>query len=248
MGRGLYWLELHGEKLATDNKKVPPELAELIFEVQETLAELRTCAGGDAQREQLAGAGREAKEALDVSLREAFVALEDNFAKWDSAVSASPELIVQLKTILSRIAYLKTLVRDVDRELDVARLALILNTFNLNRVIVLSTIDLNRIKKMPLIFGIDLGTTNSLIAVMEEGHPRVIADPETGAALLPSVVALLPGGRVEVGKKAIELEPHLNVERDGRTSPAGLDGDESGAVVRSIKRYMGLGGDEIAIR
>ncbi len=99
---------------------------------------------------------------------------------------------------------------------------------------------------MPLIFGIDLGTTNSLIAVMEEGHPRVIADPETGAALLPSVVALLPGGRVEVGKKAIELEPHLNVERDGRISPAGLDGDESGAVVRSIKRYMGLGGDEIA--
>ena len=99
---------------------------------------------------------------------------------------------------------------------------------------------------MALIFGIDLGTTNSLIAVMEEGRPRVIADPETGAALLPSVVALLPGGQVEVGNKAIELEPHLNVERDGRISPAGLGSDESGAVVRSIKRYMGLGGGEIA--
>ncbi len=99
---------------------------------------------------------------------------------------------------------------------------------------------------MALIFGIDLGTTNSLIAVMEEGHPRVITDPESGESLLPSVVAMLPGGRVEVGKKAIELEPHLNVERDGRISPAGLDGNESGAVVRSIKRYMGLGGDEIA--
>jgi Fe-S protein assembly chaperone HscA len=99
---------------------------------------------------------------------------------------------------------------------------------------------------MGLIFGIDLGTTNSLIAVMEEGQPRVLTDPESGESLLPSVVALLPGGHVEVGKKAIELEPHLNVERDGRISPAGLDGDESGVVVRSVKRYMGLGGDEIA--
>src|SRR5271155_2672195 len=98
---------------------------------------------------------------------------------------------------------------------------------------------------MALIFGIDLGTTNSLIAVMEEGRPRVIADPESGDSLLPSVVALLPGGKVEVGKRAIELEPHLNVERDGRISPAGLEGDESGAVVRSVKRYMGLGGAEV---
>ncbi len=99
---------------------------------------------------------------------------------------------------------------------------------------------------MALIFGIDLGTTNSLIAVMEEGRPRVIADPDSGDSLLPSVVALLPGGKVEVGKRAIELEPHLNVERDGRISPAGLEGDESGAVVRSVKRYMGLGGAEVA--
>jgi len=99
---------------------------------------------------------------------------------------------------------------------------------------------------MALIFGIDLGTTNSLIAVMEESRPRVIADPESGDSLLPSVVALMPGGKVEVGKKAIALEPHLNVERDGRISPAGLEGEESGAVVRSIKRYMGLGGDEVA--
>lgn len=99
---------------------------------------------------------------------------------------------------------------------------------------------------MALIFGIDLGTTNSLIAVMEGGHPKVLADPATGDTMLPSVVAPMPGGKAEVGKAAIELEPHLNVERDGRVSPAGLDGDEQGAVIRSIKRYMGLGGDEVA--
>jgi len=66
---------------------------------------------------------------------------------------------------------------------------------------------------MALIFGIDLGTTNSLIAVMEESRPRVIADPESGDSLLPSVVALMPGGKVEVGKKAIALEPHLSRTR-----------------------------------
>src|SRR5579883_1627619 len=102
---------------------------------------------------------------------------------------------------------------------------------------------------MSLIFGIDLGTTNSLIAVMEDGRPRILKDPESGDSMLPSVVALLPDGKVEVGKAAIALEPHLsaqdkqdkNVERDGRIS-----GEQQGVVVRSIKRYMGLGGDEVA--
>src|SRR5208337_1943682 len=41
VARGLYWLELNGEKLAENNKRVPPELAELVFEVQEQLAEMR---------------------------------------------------------------------------------------------------------------------------------------------------------------------------------------------------------------
>jgi len=99
---------------------------------------------------------------------------------------------------------------------------------------------------MATIFGIDLGTTNSLIAVMDGDHPRVIADPATGNPLLPSVVALEPDGSVAVGEKAIELEPHLNVERNGQIGAVGLAGGEYGAVVRSIKRYMGLGGQELA--
>jgi molecular chaperone HscB len=118
VSRGIYWLELQGEKLAAGNKQVPPELAELIFAVQETLEELRACGGG-AQTDGLRAQVVERREALDVSLKDTLAALEDNFAKWDSAVSAGPELIVQLKRILSRIAYLKTLVRDVDRELEV---------------------------------------------------------------------------------------------------------------------------------
>jgi molecular chaperone DnaK len=99
---------------------------------------------------------------------------------------------------------------------------------------------------MASIYGIDLGTTNSLIAVMDGAHPKVIPDPLTGDNLLPSVVALMADGRVATGKAAIELEPSLNVEREGAISPAVVNPETAGAVIRSVKRYMGLGGDEIA--
>ncbi len=99
---------------------------------------------------------------------------------------------------------------------------------------------------MSRIFGIDLGTTNSLIAVMEGERPQIAADPQTGNPLLPSVVAIAPQGEVFVGERAIAMEPHLTVERDGRIHAIGFEGGEAGAVVRSVKRYMGLGGDEVA--
>jgi molecular chaperone DnaK len=99
---------------------------------------------------------------------------------------------------------------------------------------------------MTRILGIDLGTTNSLIATMENGAPRVIADPRTHQTLLESIVAIAPNGAVHVGREAVEMEPHLSREQDGRVSTAGFPGGEHGAVIRSVKRYMGLGGDEVA--
>src|SRR5512135_3162789 len=83
---------------------------------------------------------------------------------------------------------------------------------------------------MSRIFGIDLGTTNSLIAVMEKGVPRVLADPSSGRALLASVVALGRDGVLAVGDRAIALE-------------AAADGH---VVVRSVKRFMGLGGSDLS--
>ena len=53
---------------------------------------------------------------------------------------------------------------------------------------------------MSRIVGIDLGTTNSLVAYVEGGIPRVIPDAE-GRALLPSIVAWTPDG-VVVGEAA----------------------------------------------
>ncbi len=54
ISRGLYWLDLIGEKLAENNKNVPPELAETVFEVQEQLVRFarcqRRCSDRTAQR------------------------------------------------------------------------------------------------------------------------------------------------------------------------------------------------------
>ena len=54
------------------------------------------------------------------------------------------------------------------------------------------------------IVGIDLGTTNSLCAVFEEGQPHLIANAH-GEFLTPSVVGVLPQGEVIVGAAAKEL-------------------------------------------
>ena len=81
------------------------------------------------------------------------------------------------------------------------------------------------------IFGIDLGTTNSLIAAIDHGVPHALRDPSSGRALLPSVVALRSDGEVAVGENAIARE---------------ADDDGSAQVIRSIKRYMGLGSDDLA--
>ncbi|TMA78068.1 MAG: molecular chaperone DnaK, partial [Deltaproteobacteria bacterium] len=74
---------------------------------------------------------------------------------------------------------------------------------------------------MSRIIGIDLGTTNSLVAFLGDDGPLVVPDPETGARLLPSAVAFLPSGEVVVGERARELV----VERP-------LD------TILSVKRFM----------
>jgi molecular chaperone HscB len=122
LSRGRYWLELHGEKLADDNQQVPPELAELVFDVQEQLGDLRAAAArGDssAGRESIAARRAEIQAALDVALQ----ALNRNFERWDAArdSAGNKPLVAELKAALSTIAYLRTLIRDVDRELENAR-------------------------------------------------------------------------------------------------------------------------------
>ncbi len=80
---------------------------------------------------------------------------------------------------------------------------------------------------MAKIIGIDLGTTNSCVAVMEGNEPVVIANDE-GRRTTPSVVAFLKNGERKVGDPA---------KRQAITNPTN--------TIMSIKRYMGRRFDEV---
>ena len=74
---------------------------------------------------------------------------------------------------------------------------------------------------MPRAVGIDLGTTNSVVAVLEGGEPLVIPNAE-GSRITPSVVGYSKTGEVLVGEVA---------KRQAITNPD--------RTIRSIKREMG---------
>jgi len=80
---------------------------------------------------------------------------------------------------------------------------------------------------MSKIIGVDLGTTNSVVAVMEGGEPVVITNPE-GGRLTPSVVAFTKAGERLVGQVA---------KRQAVTNPEN--------TIFSIKRFMGRKFDEV---
>jgi len=112
--RGQYWLELQGEQLGRDNNRVPSALAALVFEVQEKLAEARDNraeGNGDAAGAELATIRAEVHAQVE-RLR---TTLANNLTQWGDE-KGTPALLQQLKTCLSEIAYLRTLLRDVDKE------------------------------------------------------------------------------------------------------------------------------------
>ena len=80
------------------------------------------------------------------------------------------------------------------------------------------------------IVGIDLGTTNSLIGVMEAGFPILLADAN-GARLTPSVVHFPEAGDPLVGAAASRMRAL-----------------QPGTTVYSVKRLIGLRGDDIFAR
>ena len=59
---------------------------------------------------------------LQFKMDEALAELDQNFAKWDQPADQK-SLTAELKTILSNVAYLRTLIRDVDRALENAKAA-----------------------------------------------------------------------------------------------------------------------------
>ncbi|AYE38447.1 molecular chaperone DnaK [Companilactobacillus zhachilii] len=80
---------------------------------------------------------------------------------------------------------------------------------------------------MSKVIGIDLGTTNSAVAVLEGGSPKIITNPE-GARTTPSVVAF-KDGEIQVGEVA---------KRQAITNPD---------TISSIKRHMGEAGYKVTV-
>ena len=80
---------------------------------------------------------------------------------------------------------------------------------------------------MPKIIGIDLGTTNSVVAVMEGDQPKVLVNRQ-GSRLTPSVVAFTDKGEILVGQPA----KHQQVTNPKNT-------------VFSVKRFMGRRHSEV---
>ncbi len=80
---------------------------------------------------------------------------------------------------------------------------------------------------MSKVVGIDLGTTNSLVAYVDDGRPVVIRD-KNGDALVPSVVSAADDGTIFVGREA---------QRRLLT--------DAGRTVYSVKRFMGRGIDDV---
>jgi molecular chaperone HscB len=116
VARGRHWLEMHGENLGDDNR-VPPELAARVFEVQEKLDDLRGSEG--SARESVAAEIGADLEVLRAAVAESEARLEKNFRAWGELGSNAKTLLAELKNILSRRAYLATLVRDVESALEV---------------------------------------------------------------------------------------------------------------------------------
>ena len=123
VNRGLYWLELHGRKLSDGNQSVPPDLAATVFEIQGQLAELRE-AGVAAHVADLRNGVERQRLEVQAALEQAFAELNANFALWDRATEGGEKgLFEALKSVLARIAYLRTLLRDIGRALEIAQAA-----------------------------------------------------------------------------------------------------------------------------
>jgi Fe-S protein assembly chaperone HscA len=90
----------------------------------------------------------------------------------------------------------------------------------------LHQIDFSAARKKPIV-GIDLGTTNSLVAFMDLTGPEVIAAAD-GSRLVPSVVSYTPAGDFVVGEEA----RRLLIDAPGRT-------------IYSVKRLMGRGVEDV---
>jgi len=125
LARVEYLLEIEGERKEGQTKQqAPPELLEEVFELNESLDELREAKESGADLIELQGRLESAEDNFQVKLEEVDSQLQSVAKDWDAAVDAlaasagRKELFVRMNELLNRRSYIRNLVANVQKELQ----------------------------------------------------------------------------------------------------------------------------------
>ncbi|OGM18052.1 molecular chaperone DnaK [Candidatus Woesebacteria bacterium RIFCSPHIGHO2_01_FULL_37_10] len=99
---------------------------------------------------------------------------------------------------------------------------------------------------MSKIVGIDLGTTNSVVAVMEGGHPKVIPAADTGRNITPSVVEPVKNLVGDVAKRQMILNPKNTISSIKRLMGRRVDDSETERTKKMVPYEIVSGKDKTA--
>lgn len=111
-------------KEGTTKQQAPPELLEEVFELNESLDELREAKNDGADLSELRGRLSEAQKNFQEKLEEVDAELQSVFGEWDAAVDAGADdaerhkQMAKLNEVLNRRSYIRNLVRNVAQELE----------------------------------------------------------------------------------------------------------------------------------
>ncbi|HEV2313766.1 MAG TPA: Fe-S protein assembly co-chaperone HscB [Candidatus Acidoferrales bacterium] len=111
-------------KEGTTKQQAPPELLEEVFELNESLDELREAKNDGADLSELRGRLGEAQKNFQEKLEEVDAELLDVFSEWDKTVDAGADdaerhkQMAKLNEVLNRRSYIRNLVRNVAQELE----------------------------------------------------------------------------------------------------------------------------------
>ena len=120
-----YLLEIEGERKEGQTKQqAPPELLEEVFELNESLDELREAKESGADLIELKGRLESAEDNFQAKLEEVDSQLQSVAKDWDAAVDASADsaarkkLFARMNELLNRRSYIRNLVANVQKELQ----------------------------------------------------------------------------------------------------------------------------------
>jgi molecular chaperone HscB len=125
LARVEYLLEIEGERKEGKNKQqAPPELLEEVFELNESLDQLREAKESGSVWIELKGKLESAEDNFQEKLQEVDTQLQSAAKEWDAAVDANAEAITRKKIftrmndLLNRRSYIRNLVANVAKELQ----------------------------------------------------------------------------------------------------------------------------------